>query len=160
MVNSKNISLKYDSLADRAIDGLFSGLLAGLLMGVVMVLGGLGVGENPGVLLQRFGAGQNPAPLQGAMIHLAVSGVYGVGFSLLYSAIPHRMRSLLLAGLTGLGYGMLLMILAVNVILPGLQSALGELPVWLLATGHAFYGLILGWRTFIANRQTAFRKES
>jgi hypothetical protein len=152
VVNSKSASIKYDSLADRAIDGLFSGLLAGILMGVVMILGGILVGENPADLLQRFGTGSSPAPLQGGLIHLAVSGVYGVGFSLLFSAVPQRLRSRIPAWAAGLGYAVLLMVLAVNVILPGLHSALGELPVWVLAAGHTVYGLTLGWRTAAANR--------
>jgi hypothetical protein len=155
VLNSKYVSIKYDSPADRAIDGLFSGLLAGILMGVVMMLGGIVVGENPVDILQRFGTGQYSSPLQGVMIHLAVSGVYGVVFSLLYSAVPYRVRSRIPAWLAGLGYAMLLMVLAVNVILPGFNSALGELPVWVLGTGHAIYGIVLGWHTSMANRQSA-----
>jgi uncharacterized BrkB/YihY/UPF0761 family membrane protein len=136
------------TLADRAIDGLFGGLLGGAVMVGVMVIAGMVIGENALHILERFGVGQATTPAAGAMNHLAVSAVYGVGFSLLTILLPRRTQQKIPAWLAGLIYGALLMLLAVNVILPGARSALAELPLWVIGVGHAVYGIVLGQWAF------------
>jgi hypothetical protein len=81
-------------------------------------------------------------------MHLAVSGVYGVGFSLLAGGIPRRIREQIPGWLVGLAYGALLLALAVNLLLPGLRSALGEQQLWIIGLGHAVYGIVLGIKAY------------
>jgi hypothetical protein len=145
-MNSKYYGAKQVSIADRAIDGLFGGLAAGALMGVVMVLAGLLIGITPPEILQRFSSGQGDTPQAGALLHLSVSAVYGVIFSLLMSLLPPQAREIVPGWLAGLVYAGLLLALATGIILPGLRSPLGELPPWLLGLGHFVYGIVLGWR--------------
>jgi hypothetical protein len=148
MNNSIPTLVKTKDTADAAIDGLFGGMLAGLLMGLVIILAGILAGESPADLLGRFATGQTATPLAGSFVHLAVSSVYGVIFSLIVKVLPKRWLSVSPGWLVGLAYGALLLALAEGVLLPGLRSPLGELPWWVLAAGHAVYGLVLGVRTY------------
>jgi hypothetical protein len=147
-VASKTYPMNNSTLADRAIDGLFGGLLAGVVMAVMIVLGWLLIGETPATLLERFSPGQSITPAAGVLMHLAVSGVYGVGFSLLVGGFPRRIREQIPGWLVGLAYGVFLLALAVNLLLPGLRSALGEQPLWIIALGHAVYGIVLGIKAY------------
>jgi hypothetical protein len=148
VVESNTYRINDKTLADSAIDGLFGGLLAGAVMGVVIVLGWVLIGEAPATLLERFSPGQSITPAAGVLMHLAVSGVYGVGFSLLASGIPRRIRAQIPGWLAGLIYGGLLLVLALNLILPELHSTLGELLLWIMALGHAVYGIVLGIKAY------------
>lgn len=138
--------MKAKIASDAAVDGLFAGLMAGVIMLLFLILAGLLIGEAPDDLLMRFATGQDPNPLTGGLIHLAVSGIYGGVFSLLIHALPNRLLDHLPGWLAGLLYGGALLLLAMNIILPGLRSPLQELPLGVLAAGHAVYGIILGWR--------------
>ena len=148
MINSKPIRARARPASDAAIDGLFAGLAAGLLMGIVVILGGLLVGESPAAVLERFSTGHTTTPLSGGLMHLAVSVVYGIVFGLLAHALPSRVLRRLPGWLAGLLYGLLLLAVAVGALLPGLNSPLLEIPLWILALGHAVYGLVLGWRAY------------
>jgi hypothetical protein len=117
-------------------------------MGLVIVLGWVLIGEAPTGLLERLNPGQPITPAAGVLMHLAVSGVYGVGFSLLSSAIPLRLREQIPGWLAGLIYGGFLLALAVNLLLPGLRSTLGEQPLWIIGLGHAVYGILLGIKAY------------
>ena len=152
MQESKTYRINDGTLADRAIDGLFGGLLAGAVMGLVIILGWVLIGETPAVLLERSNPGQSITPVGGVLMHLAVSGVYGVGFSLLSSAIPRRLREQIPGWLAGLVYGGVLLSFAVNLLLPGLRSTLGEQPLWIIGLGHAVYGIVLGIRAYPEGR--------
>ena len=146
MSESKSTLVRQNSIGDAAIDGLFAGLIAGILMILVIILGGLLAGETPTTILARFSTGQSASPLAGGLLHLAVSGIYGVVYSLLPFGIPAIFRNRLLGVLAGLGYGLILLGLAVTVLLPGLRSPLEDLPIWVLALGHIVYGIVLGLR--------------
>jgi len=139
---------KTKDAGDAAIDGLFAGMLAGLLMELTIILAGLLAGETLTAVLERFATGQTVNPLAGSLAHLAVSSVYGVIFSLLIHELPRRWVGFWPGWLAGLLYGALLLLLAVSVLLPGLQSPLVELPWWVLAAGNAVYGLVLGFSTY------------
>jgi hypothetical protein len=146
MGESNSILVRKSTASDAAIDGLFAGLIAGIFMILVIILGGLLAGEPPAEVLGRFSTGQAATPLAGGLLHLAVSGIYGVVFSLLVHWMPLGLRKRLPGWLVGLVYGALLLGLAVGVLLPGLRSPLAELPLWVLALGHGAYGLVLGLR--------------
>ena len=137
---------------EAAIDGLLGGMFAGLLMGLTILLTGLLAGETPTSVMERFTTGQAATPLSGSFAHLAVSSVYGVVFSVLVYGLPRRWLSIVPGWLAGLLYAALLLLLAVSVLLPGLQSPLNQLPLWVLAAGHAVYGVVLGQRVYPQKR--------
>lgn len=58
-------------------------------------------------------------------------------FSLLTTLIPWQIRERIPPRLVGLVYAALLLWLAVNILLPGLRSPLGERPMWVISLGHA-----------------------
>lgn len=78
------------TIGDVAVDGLLAGMAAGLAMaGVVLVAGLLG-GSGAAETLGRFDPGSDGSPVVGALLHLAVSGLYGVVFALLSRVIGGR----------------------------------------------------------------------
>jgi len=131
------------SSGDRAVSGLLGGFLGGLAMGGVIILAGLLVGDGWQQALNRFNPFGQQSPLQGILLHLGVSGVYGIVYGLLQPVVPRRMPG----WAAGLLYGLLLFGLAQIIILPQTGSGLGNLPVWALAAAHAVFGLVLGWRS-------------
>jgi hypothetical protein len=146
MRESNSILIRRGSASDAAIDGLFGGLIAGAAMILVIILGGLLAGESPVAVLERFSTGQATTPLAGGLLHLAVSGIYGTLFTLLIHWMPLGFRKRLPGWSVGLGYGLVLLGVAVGILLPGLRSPLASLPLWVLALGHGVYGLVLGLR--------------
>src|SRR5439155_8205458 len=69
---------------DAAVDGLISGVAAGLLMAIFLLAAGWIGGRGLADVLRQFDPGPVPAPLTGAITHLAVSGVYGILFASLW----------------------------------------------------------------------------
>jgi hypothetical protein len=136
------------SPGDAVIDGLFTGLLAGLAMAAALVLAGWSSGEHPVQVLTRLTPQQLNAPLSGFLLHLAVSGIYGMVYGVIWWLVL-RVRqfqpSLMTALVGGAAYGLLLEAAAQAILLPGSGSALGQLPMWQLALAHLAYGLVLGW---------------
>ena len=134
-----------EKLGNRAVDGLLYGLVGGIAMLISLLSFALLSGEVPGVLFERFSAGGLTTPLQGVLSHLAVSAIYGVLFGSLIWPILRRFSSASWMGwLGGLGYAMVLLLLAQTAILPGVNSPLAQLPFWEWALGHAIYGVVLG----------------
>jgi len=132
---------------DAAVDGLLAGVAAGLLMaGLLLGAGWLG-GQSWDWVLRQFDPGLTPAPLTGAVTHLAVSGVYGILFASLWRVLA-RVGSHLPAWLSGLVYGLLLWLLAATVTAARANSG-GDwfqgFPPAQLAAAHLIYGLSLGW---------------
>ena len=80
------------------------------------------------------------APLQGLLLHLGVSAVYGAIFGLLQPLVPRRLPG----WVAGLAYGLVLFGLAHYVLLPRAQVGMAELPTSALLLGHIVYGLVLG----------------
>ena len=131
---------------DTAVDGLIAGILAGLGMVVYLIFVGLLSGIPAAVMLGRFDPGLDGRWLSGMLAHLAVSGVYGVIFALLFSVVVRLQGPLQRFGwLIGLVYGLLLLALARGVLLPMAGSALLEIATvhWVIA--HAVYGLLVGF---------------
>lgn len=132
--------------ADAAVDGLIAGILAGLGMAVYLILTGLLSSISPADMLGRFDPGLVGHWLTGTLAHLAVSGVYGVVFALLFSVMARLRPSLVRFGwLLGLIYGLLLLALARGVLLPMAGSPLLQISTVHLLIGHAVYGLVLGF---------------
>jgi hypothetical protein len=134
------------AFSDRVIDGLFAGLLAGIVMILVMIVGVAVSNQDPMAMLANFSVGQVSSPLNGLLVHLGVSGVYGTIFSILMSLLPGTLRRVLPAWFTGLIFGGILLSIALGILLPGLRSPLANTPAVILITGHLVYGLALGWR--------------
>lgn len=130
--------------ADLAVDGLVRGLAAGAGMAVVLLAGGALVGIPPEELLVRFNPDSSGGWLKGLLIHLSVSGIYGVVYQVGMAGLTRLTRVSLPGWLSGLVYGLALFGLALGLWLPGLSSSLADLPGWLLALGHMVYGLIIG----------------
>ncbi len=132
---------------DAAVDGLISGVAAGLLMAVFLLVAGAFGGKGLADVLRQFDPGAGPAPLTGAVTHLAISGVYGILFASLWRPLA-RVWVRLPVWLFGLIYGLLLWLLAAAV--TAARAGLGA--GWLqgisaaqLAVAHLIYGLALGW---------------
>jgi hypothetical protein len=135
---------------DAAVDGLYSGILAGLGMAATLMVMGLFSGIPAMVTMGRFDPGTNGSWLSGSLAHLAVSGVYGVVFALLY-LLAMRWRPSSFSGLRrygwlwGLVYGLVLATLAQGMLLPVANSPLLETAAAHLIISHAIYGLVLGF---------------
>lgn len=145
MRDSRQVSEKRRTFGDAAVDGLLAGGAAGLLMAVYLWLAGLALGYSAGTLFSRFDPGQTPSPVTGGLIHLAVSGVYGVlyGLGRRLTAVWPGLRQVP-GWLLGAAYGLVLLALAWTVVLPGTGSTVRELPLIHLAVAHLLYGLALG----------------
>ncbi len=131
---------------DTAVDGLIAGILAGLGMAAYLIVSGLLSGISPADMLGLFDPGMVGHWLTGTVAHLAVSGVYGVVFALLFSLMVRIRRPLLHFGwLIGLVYGLLLLALARGVLLPMAGSPLLQISTANLLIAHVIFGLMLGF---------------
>ena len=133
---------KQATTGDAAVDGLLAGVGAGLAM--VTFIAALGVlgGQDVAALLSSFDPNAQ-SPVTGALIHLAVSGVYGVIFGIARRASPLGRAP---AWFAALAYAFALLALAETVLLRGVnESALLAIPFWLFAAAHVVYGLTLAW---------------
>jgi hypothetical protein len=130
---------------DVAVDGLLAGLLAGAVMGVFLVVADWLAGISPADTLSRFDPAAQSSPLVGGLLHLALSGLYGVVFALLFRVLVKRRPVVVRwAWLVGAGYGMVLWLAAQAVLLTGLNASLGTVPTALFALAHVLYGAMLG----------------
>ncbi len=135
------------STGDKAVDGLLAGLLAGLAMALTLVAVALVSGESPGVMMGRFDVVGDNAAATGALLHLAVSGIYGAVFGLIYYGVVGLWpRTQPFGWLMGLLYGLLLWALALGVFLPAAASPLLDIPTFGFTLAHVIYGLVLGYR--------------
>lgn len=136
-------STRGTTVGDRAVDGLLYGIVGGVVMAIALVTGGLLAGESPATVLARFDPAAQSA-LTGTLIHLAVAGVYGLLFGVVWFPIGRRLGLRQVSWLSGVLYGLLLLAVAVLVVLPASDSALSEFPVVLFGVAHVLYGLTLG----------------
>lgn len=137
-------------LGDAAVEGLMFGILAGILMGTFVLAVELVAGKTPGTVLGYFDVGSQASPVIGSFTHIAVSGIYGVGFGVLYlivSRILGARTSSWIWLVLGALYGALIFGIAEGIVLPRTNSLLHELPVWVFATAHLLYGIALAWLT-------------
>jgi len=145
-----SIVLPKDKLqaGDAAVKGLFYGFMAGIGMAIVLVGAGLAGGVPVDSTLARFAPVSGGSLLTAIMAHLAVSGIYGLVFGLIWSSVLRWIRvdsGLWQAILAGTAYGLLLWLGAQFVLLPTTGAALGSLPAGQFLLAHLVYGLVLGW---------------
>ena len=134
------------TIGDVVVDGLLSGLPAGVVMGVFLVVVGLVGGARPGQTLGHFDPAGSGSPLTGTLMHLAVSGLYGVGLALIVHILGGRWPTWRRYGwLLGAAYGLVVWLVARFVLLPGLGMALTDLSPAQLIPAHLIYGALLGY---------------
>ncbi len=126
------------------MSGLFGGLFGGLAMGLVILLASL-LANQGAAYLGYFSTATPVPPLQGLLMHLAVSSIYGMLYSLVLRWT--RAERLKLPGWTaGIIYALALWVFAVTVLLPAAHSLILTLPWPVFFLGHLAYGLVLGIR--------------
>lgn len=134
------------AIGDVVVDGLLSGLLAGAAMGIFLVAAGLIGGVGPGQVLGRFDPAGDASPLTGTLMHLAVSGLYGVGLAFVLHLLGGRWADWRRYGwLLGAGYGLVVWVVAQFVLLPSLGIALADIPPAQFIPAHLVYGFVLGY---------------
>lgn len=134
------------TIGDVAVDGLLAGMAGGLVMGVVLVLLGLLDGTGPLQTLGRFDPANSGSAAVGGLLHLAVSGIYGVFFAIGYHILSRRWPGINRYGwLLGAIFGVGVWLAAQLIFLPGLDSALADLAPSFFALGHLVYGLVIGY---------------
>lgn len=134
------------TIGDIAVDGLFSGMGAGLAMAGLLLIGALLDGTGIAGTLGRFDPGAEGSPVVGALLHLAVSGLYGVLFAVVYHVLRQRWAGIArFAWLLGAAYGLGLWLTAHFVLLSDLNLALTAFAPWQFALAHLVYGTLLGY---------------
>ena len=140
MENSSTHSKGQFSISEMVVEGLFAGLAAGAVMLIYLLASGLLSGETVALVLGRFSIQTPPDPLQGALLHLAVSSIYGMLFGVVMGLLGGRFSTWGLA----LFYVLAIYLLARWVLLPGAGSYLLDVAPVHLALAHLVYGLVLG----------------
>ena len=145
MTKSSSLTYKQSTTGDTAVTGLFSGLKGGVAMAAVIVVFSLLAGQ--GISYLSSFSSDTPVPAQqGLLMHLAMSGIYGMLYGLIHHQVRIERFRRLPGWLKGLGYAMLLWIFAVGVLLPAARSLVMTLPWPVFFSGHLAYGLVLGAR--------------
>lgn len=149
IVNTERIaSERWHTAGDAAVNGLLAGAGGGIAMAAALVIAGMLTGVGPASTLAHFDpAGADAAsPLTGALIHLAVSAVYGLLFGVLCRWVGRgRWAGRATAMILGLAYGLLLWLMAQGLIATSAGAALREMPALHFAVAHLVYGIVTGW---------------
>jgi hypothetical protein len=147
-MESNHLTHKSIQGIDASVDGLFAGLLAGTIMLIALVVMGAVQGVGLVEVLSRFAINEPRTALSGLLLHLAVSGVYGMAFGLAWAILQRWFRAGVASWISlpvGLVYGLLLAVIAQTWILPNTAGGLGELPLYQFFGAHLIYGICLGW---------------
>jgi uncharacterized membrane protein YagU involved in acid resistance len=147
---------QHSTTGDAAVEGLFSGMIAGIAMVVYLLLAGLTFGEEPLAMLSHFGGSGGSTALVGLLLHLGVSGVYGIVFALICQLTARRRGfrpTLWLVGVVGGAYGLILWFLAQSILLPATSSPLMAIPGGHLLVAHLIFGIFLGLLTNLDRTQ-------
>ena len=140
-------SYQQKSMGDTAVDGLLAGLVGGVAMALFMVVISWLTGIPPQTMLAYFDPAKTGGWLTGLLAHLSVSAIYGVVFGLLMAGLGWLRPSLLSwQWLWGVGYGLLLWLLGLGVVLTAVASPLDQIPTWEFVLAHLLYGLVVGYR--------------
>ncbi len=99
---------------------------------------------TPGEVIGMFDPAGSASILAGAAAHLAVSGVYGLIFGLLWRLIYLR-RVRVPGWLAGVLYGGLIYAAAELLIIPGSGSALLQISPVVFGIGNLIFGFTLGF---------------
>ncbi|OGO40880.1 MAG: hypothetical protein A2W36_02290 [Chloroflexi bacterium RBG_16_58_14] len=151
MADTTKIARKEVSFSEAIVDGLYAGVLAGLVMAALLALMALLRSESLGALFTRFDPTPAAAPLKGFLLHLAVSGVYGIIYGLIWflvSISPRTAPRTWQAVLLGAVYAAGLFFLGWMILLPASGSSLRQLPWWDLGLAHLAYGAALGYLVY------------
>ncbi len=141
MAPVKDAVAKDLTMGDAAVDGLLAGLGAGIVMAVYLVAAAAIGDDSPATVLSWFDPSAAASPLTGALMHLAVAGVYGVLFGIGFGFVRRWNIPSWFAGLT---YGIALFAFAQLFILPSSHLPIGGISVEHFAISHLIYGLVLG----------------
>ncbi len=134
-MSKKPIAAPPRSLSERAVDGLFAGLAGGAVMLGYLTLATLVVGGSVQEVLASLlnGDGQ---PVSTLWLHFSVASVYGLFFGVLWRGGRLTGRASWL--LVGLGYGLLLWLIA-QMLIPQ-TGQVAPLPPLHLLLAHLLYG--------------------
>lgn len=144
MSTSNSVSVRPANAGDAAVSGLLHGLAAGLAMAAFLVAGDLLRGQTPASTLTAFSVTGQPvvsSALTGLLGHLAVAGVYGLVWGLVWRALGPRVR--VPAIVAGLLYGLALWGVS-QVLVRSIGAQLAMVAPWALLGGHLVYGLVVG----------------
>lgn len=144
MASTNTVSGKTSTAGDAAVGGLFHGLVAGLAMAATIAASGLMQGIGLLAIWTRLAAIQEN-PISGLLAHLAVSGVYGVIWALLWRPLHSRLPQTP-AWAAGLVYGLILLLVA-QVAAAALNPLLMDIGLASQTAAHLIYGLVLGLLT-------------
>ena len=139
MEKSKIQRKERSGFGEMAVEGLFGGMVAGIVMLVYLLATGLLSGQAPGVVAGGFSLQTPTNPVQGTLLHLAVSATYGLLFGMLIALLGRRLSAWALALL----YMLAIYLLAVFVLMPVSQSRLLQIAPLHFALAHLVYGLVL-----------------
>jgi hypothetical protein len=146
MANRTNLVTYQRTIGDVAVDGLLAGMAAGLGMAAFLLLTGLLNGVSPVATLGRFDPAEGGSAVVGGLLHLTVSGIYGVVFALIWRVLSLQWPALQRYGrVIGGLYGVGLWLAALWIIMPLVNASLLSIPAVTLAASHAIYGIILGY---------------
>jgi hypothetical protein len=118
------------SVGDAAVDGLFGGLAAGILMGAYLFFVGVTEGVPASDVLKLLVGMDEIGPTSAVLMHLAISGIYGVlfGIGIYLSRLDRQARTnIARLSLIGLGFGLALAVIARYLLLPGSGSIMESL---------------------------------
>jgi hypothetical protein len=127
---------------DAAVGGLLHGLAAGLAMAVFLAAAGLVQGQTPASVLGVLSISGEANVLTGLLGHLAVAGVYGLVWGVVWRLVGPRLH--VPAILAGLVYGLLLWGVS-QLLVRSIGAQLALLAPWALLGGHLVYGLVVGF---------------
>jgi hypothetical protein len=148
MMESDRLTHKPTQAIDATVDGLFAGLLAGGVMMAGLVLMGAIQGASLADTLSRFAVNAPKTPLNGLLLHLAVSSVYGMLYGVTWSFAQQWLRYRMAGWISiieGLVFSLLLAFVAQAWIIPNTAAGLEAIPAIQFFSAHLIYGACLGW---------------
>jgi hypothetical protein len=134
--------------------------MAGLVMAGSLLLSGSVRGEAFTAILSNFSLDPSASPLLGTLLHLSVSGIYGMLFGLGWRYLYRHVDlspSIWWAVFLGTTYGILLQLLAWFILLPSSGSPMMEHPFLHLSLAHILYGLTLGLLMYLIRARRIHR---
>lgn len=105
-------------------------------------------GIAPLAVLGYFDGSAAASPVIGLLTHIAISGIYGVGFGVAGMIVRRALGAKMSPGLWllfGIVYGALIFAIAEWILLPPTHSPLLGLSMPVFAAAHILYGLVLAW---------------
>lgn len=138
-------------VGELIVDGLLQGMAAGIVMLLAFLALGLLDGHGVGQILSALGLAGGATPMQGVLVHLAISATYGVLWSILVIFPFHLYLPVTTAfpwEIAGACFGCITWLIAEVCLLA--LTGLSLLPWFELLIAHLLYGGTLG---LIAARQ-------